>query len=239
VAVWSGWSERPPPALESILGQAAGFQVEVLTPVSSTAKAWEVELRQAHGERLAGLTVRQVDGMDGSAHQRWRAAAGAATGEFLILSDGATRLEGDGALPALAGWAAAPGVGAVTLPVSAEGKTVAGVAFFDDRAGGVAAAQDGEPSGGASFAAAATPLLMAISRRALQRADGFAGAGDGADLDLALRLRRLELFTVVLGAFQARTSAEALSPWLSRPLPLGLKARYGPELALLSSDRVE
>lgn len=169
---------------------------------------------------LRRLAVRPVDGPASAGAGAWLRTLGqAASGEALILCRAGVKFAAaPGGLSALAAWSCHPLVAAATVEVGADepATPLAGLCLRPARAGWEAASAF-TPSlqGQARPVLAAPGALMAVSRARLAMADGFDSErlpDEGADIDLALRLRREGLACAVVGGLAAQAPAASLAP---------------------------
>ena len=210
VAVWPAWSPSAAASLRTLIagaGPEAELELLVHGPGAEDARL----LAQALDRQV---TVRAVDAPAAGTVAGWLASyAAAASGEVVILCQAGVTLGGaPGTLDRIAGWAAAPGVATVTVPIRHPGGVLAGLALARSDAGWAATSAFAPELAGLDRPVLAAPAaFLAIGRDRLASlggpADGRLPAG-GAELDLALRLRRIGLFGVLLGELDAEAVAE-------------------------------
>jgi hypothetical protein len=226
LAAWSGWREGPPAALLSVLAALQRTEVEVLAPVSDLAADWQDALQRASS---AVVTLRQVDGA-GEGPGRRRDLLKAAGGEVVLLFDGGLRIDSPQPILRALAWAGVDGVGCATAAVSDGTRTLGGWRLSPD--GSAMIASSSEASATPTLALGVSPLLLAISRRALRTAWPVLDTSgeDWEETALALELRRRGLTAVALDGAAGRVDPDALEPWLRRPVSLALRTRYAAEL---------
>jgi hypothetical protein len=215
LAVWPAWSTASLASLEALAAAAPeGCDLEILAPAGAPIAQIEAGLRDiAPGRRL---TVRPVDAPRTDAAGGWLRALGeAASGDVVVLCRAGVRLEPrPNALTDVCGWALHPLAGPVTIAVTAEEEQpLAGLALRLATSGwAVASAYAAALEGRARPILAAPGAFMALDRAKLAAAGGFDAErfpDEGADIDLALRLRRTGRAGVLLGDLRAVDDAKA------------------------------
>jgi hypothetical protein len=220
IAVWPEWSRASLASLQSLAAAAApGAELEALVPAGAPVEEVRAALERS-APSLRRLVVRPVDGPAGSGAGGWLRAFGeAAAGEVLALCRSGVELAArPGGLSLLAAWAAHPLVAAATAEIVADGPDapLAGLSLRAAREGWEAtSAFVPALQGQARPVLAAPSTLMAVSRARLAALVGFDAERfpeDGAELDLALRLRREGLACALIGGLSACGPAALLAP---------------------------
>lgn len=177
----------------------------------AAAPECEIELLSAPGDEPAlrvpagaRLTVRPVDAPQGGPGAWLRTLTEAATGEVVVVGRTDMILSPrSGTLSDLAAWALSPRVGGATIDVHGGGDgRLGGLALERDPGGWrLETAFDPGLEGRSRPVLAAPAAFMAVSRAKLAALGGIDErfTGDGADLDLGLRLRRMGCASVLLG----------------------------------------
>ena len=212
LAIWPAWSEAAAASLRALLDHAgAGTQLEVLVAAEGADAARA--LTQDAPLTAGSAVVRAVDAPAEDTPGNWLAVlAAAASGEVAIICQAGVRLGPQiGGLEQIAAWAVSPGVGAATVPIRHGDDTLAGLALArSDDGWSLASAFDPAVAGLSRPVLASPAALLAIGRDRLAMLGGVADArlpAGGADLDLALRLRKLGLANVLLGHLSAEADA--------------------------------
>jgi GT2 family glycosyltransferase len=217
LAIWPKWGPGAEASLRSLLAQAPpDADVEVLAPASGADLARAIaEAMQPDAGR--GVQVRAVDTPPHGTPGAWLAAlAEAASGEVVVVCQAGVTLQEDaGALAEIVAWAASPMTGAVTAPIRrGDADPLAGLALEHSAERWRVRSAHAPAEEGRSRPVLAAPAgFLAIRRDKLAMLGGPAAErlpAGGVDLDLGLRLRRLGLPSVLLGAFHA--TAEGASP---------------------------
>ena len=217
LAIWPKWGPAAEATLRSLLTQVpAGAAVEVLAPAKGADRARD--LAGAMGIPVgSGVSVRAVDTPEFGTPGAWLAAlASAASGEAVIVCQAGVSLRDDrDALGQIVAWACLPMAGAVTVPIRRRGaQPLAGLALERSVDGWRACSAYAQREEGRSRPVLAAPAsFLAIGRDKLAMLGEPAAQrlpAGGADLDLGLRLRRLGLASVLLGALAAK--AEVAPP---------------------------
>ena len=209
LAIWPAWSAAAAGSLEALIAQAGpSLDLEILVDTSGADEA-----RRLAATLGREAMVRPVDAPAPGSAGAWLAAlTGAASGEAVVLCQAGVRLgQAPGAVDRIAAWTMLPGVGTVTVEVSGAGDPLAGLALTRSENGWAArSAFVAELKGIDRPVLGAPAAFLAIGRDRLAMlggpADGRLPAG-GVDLDLALRLRRIGLFGVLLGGLAAQADA--------------------------------
>lgn len=217
LAIWPKWGPAAEASLCALLAQIPeGVAAEVLAPAAGAdrARALAQTMRPNGGQ---DLQVRAVDAPPHGTPGAWLAAlAEAASGEAVVVCQAGVKLEADaGALGEMLAWAVSPMTGAVTAPIRRVGTVpLAGLALERSAEGWrVRSAHTAAEEGRSRPVLAAPASLLAIRRDKLAMLGAPAAErlpAGGVDLDLGLRLRRLGLPSVLLGAFHAE--AEGAPP---------------------------
>jgi hypothetical protein len=209
LAVWPAWSAAAARSLETLIAQTGpGLELEVLVEASGAEEA-----RRLAGVLGRDLAVRPVDAPAAATAGAWLAAlAAGASGEAVILCQAGVRLgHAPGAIDQIAAWATTPGAGTVTVEVRRAGEPLAGLALARSVEGWAARSAFSPALTGLSRPVLGAPAaFLAIGRDRLAMLGGLADArlpAGGADLDLALRLRRIGLGGVLLGGLSAEAEA--------------------------------
>lgn len=219
LAVWPEWSKASLGSLQSLAAAAApDCELEALVPALAPVEEVRAALERST-PGLRRLTVRPVDGPAASGAGGWLLALGeAAAGEAVIFCRAGVEFAPKaGALSELAAWACHPLVATATVEVAADepDTPLAGLSLRSGRDGWEAASAFVPALQGASRPVLAAPAaLMAVSRARLAAADGFDAERfpeDGADLDLAIRLRREGLASALIGDIAASAPAALLA----------------------------
>ena len=217
LATWPAWSDAARDSLMALVASApVDSDLEILVP--ATAPLAEITAQIPAAERR--LSVRPVDVPADEAAGGWLRALGeAASGEVLVLCRAGVELKaGTNVLATIAAWALHPLAGAVTVEISgADAETpLAGLALRQAKAGWTPASAFQPALRGRSRPVLGAPAaFMALDRAKLAAVGGFDAdrfAGEGADLDLALRLRRTGCAGILLGDLRAEAPAGPLPP---------------------------
>lgn len=213
VGVWGGWSRAAAASLDALLGQATDMEVEILAPAASFAKV------QAHvgAGTDARRVVRPVDvpgASEGSGGGAWlRAFSEAASGDAVLLCRaGVSPDPAPEALADIAAWALSPLAGTVTIRLGGgRGAALAGLGLTNSRERfSAGSAFDASRAGQARPVLGAPAAFLAVARGKLAAVGGIDAErfpDGGADMDLALRLRRIGCAGVLLGDLGARGGA--------------------------------
>jgi len=207
LGVWGGWSRAAAASLDALIGQATDMEIEVLAPAASFAKV-QAHVGAGTGERRV---VRPVDVPGSGGAGAWlRALSEAASGEAVLLCRAGVSLDpAPEALADIAAWALSPLAGTVTIGLAGgRGAALAGLGLTDSGTEFVVgSAFDAARAGQARPVLGAPAAFLAVARAKLAAVGGVDAEhfpGDGADLDLALRLRRMGCAGVLLGDLGAR-----------------------------------
>ena len=152
---------------------------------------------------------------------------------MVFCRSGVTLQDKSDALSSLAAWACHPLAASATVEIAAQEATtpLAGLSVRAGRGGWEAVSAFAPALQGQARPVLASPAaLMAVSRARLAAVEGFDGERfpeDGCDLDLALRLRREGLASVLLGGITASAPAACLTP-----------PQLAPALALFDPDEL-
>ena len=215
LAVWPQAGTAHHSAIDALVAGAWDAEIEILTlagPSPDQVARWR-ELTGANRDRL---TVRTIDPPASGATGAWLSSLGqAASGEVVVFCHAGVRPPPGDALAELAAWSLSPLVGATTLNLRPpSGRLLAGLALA--RAGANWALTSGfDPArvGQPRPILAAPSEFMLLSRAKLAAFGGFDDRrfpDQGAEFDLALRLRRAGHAAVLLG--ESATSVEELAP---------------------------
>ncbi len=195
LAVWPGDEGVAPGCLRALVAAGEGLEIELVLPDDAEAPD--------------GVQARRVAApAHGGAGAWMRALSEAAGGEVVAICRGDLTLEGPaGALAELAAWALHPLAGAVTIDIRQGEDRLAGLALERDRGAegahwAVASAFRQQREGGSRPVLAAPSAFLVVGRArlaALGGVDAERFPGDGADLDLGMRLRAAGASSVLLG----------------------------------------
>lgn len=194
LAVWPGWSEAADATMRAALAALSGREIEVLVP-SEAPNAVHDALRARHG-----VMTRKVDPPDNAGAGSWIARLSeTAAGEVVLLCRAGLIPTPGTDIGAMAAWATARLAGAVTGVVETPGETTAGLSVARARRGWRIAPAPPQPCSAPVLAAPAE--FMAVSRAKLAAVGGIDDKrfpDGGADLDVALRLRRMGWHSLAL-----------------------------------------
>ena len=206
LAVWPAWGAAAAASLEALIVQAGGgLDLEILVEASGAEPA-----RQLAAALGRNATVRPVDAPASGNPGAWLAAlADAASGEVIVLCQAGVRLgPAPQAVDRIAAWATHPGVGTVTIEVSGAGQPLAGLALSRSADGWAARSAFLPELRGIDRPVLGAPAaFLAVGRDRLAMLGGPADdrlPAGGVDLDMALRLRRIDLHGVLLGGLSAK-----------------------------------
>jgi hypothetical protein len=202
IGVWPADDGEAIEALAQLAAQAPQAELELLTLPETVAA-----LRERLGPDAARCSIRPIDPPANGGEGAWlRVLSEAASGEAVVLAGAGVRLSGG--LEELAAWSLHPLVGAATLELEdASGRRLGGLGLARDGSGWRAGAAHGS---GYAPVLAAPAALLAVGRSRLAAVGGVDDRrfpGRGADLDLALRLRRAGWHGLRLAGSPARTAS--------------------------------
>ncbi len=214
LAVWPQSGKAHREAIGALLRDAPDCEIEILALANEgpdPAADWRGLLGATGGDRLS---IRPIDPPPTDGMGAWLATLGeAATGQAIVFCHAGVRTpRAPGMLAELAAWSLSPLAGGVTIGLQAGRSTpLTGLAL--DRANGgwrLTSAYDAARAGQARPVLAAPGAFMVVARAKLAAIGGiddrrFPGAG--ADLDLALRLRRMGAASILIGDITATAAA--------------------------------
>lgn len=232
LAIWSGWEAPDKTSLRALLAGCGGLQVEILAPDGVR----EEDIRALAPAGIGSLMIKRVDLPEtGAESARWRVLTQAATGQVILLCHGDVRLRRPEALPQICAWALAPGIGTVTVSIVAQNMApLSGLGLCAGTEGLRIISDIQDPAGVGSRPVTASPAgFLVVSRDSLVAVGGMdcTRLPDGfADLDLALRLRRIGRSSVLIDASDAVTDEALLATWSGQPVPAAAQAVLGGEI---------
>ena len=232
LAVWPQTGTAHHSAIDALIAGAPDAEIEILAPAGTSADH-VARWRELSGAAVRDrLTVRAIDAPASSGVGAWLSTLGkAATGEVVVFCQAGVRPPPGDALGELAAWSLSPLVGAATMELRpADAGPLAGLALSG--AGSrwsLISGFDPARAGQARPVLAAPAEFMALSRAKLAAFGGFDDRRfpeQGAEFDLALRLRRAGHASMLLGG--AAKVVEEVAP---RPMGARLAGFDPAELA--------
>jgi hypothetical protein len=218
LAVWPTDNDPTGEAIAALLASAPpDAEIEVLVAASAMDVLAQRTAPLGLGDRLS---IRPVDPPAGATGRWLRVLSEAATGEAVLIAHAGVRLQPDPhALEDMAAWSLSPLCAAVTAQIMGDAP-LAGLKLRRDGAGWAAvSAHDPRRQGQGRPVLAAPAALLCIGRERLAAVGGVDDLrfpGEGADLDLGLRLRRAGWSSLLLGSVRARFEAGPTPPLAGR-----------------------
>ncbi len=210
LGVWPAWDAEADQSARALVSQLPdGMEAELLVDAASAD-----HVRSGFGDQVRVIPVDLGMSARGGAGAWLRALGAAASGEAVVICRaGAVLDDRPRALEELAAWALSPLVGTATLRIDGGPAPLAGLALARRPSGwrlgsAYAAAKDGRPRP----VLAAPSAFLAVGRAKLAASGALEDPripGQAADLDLALKLRRMGAAGLLLGDLTARASAQA------------------------------
>jgi hypothetical protein len=211
LAVWPAGGKAAQDTLRSLMALGGDAELDILA-----APADIEALSRAAAELSLRASVRPVDPPAAPGAGGWlRRLSDAASGEVVLMARAGTTLGAAGVLEELAAWSLSPLAGAVTIPLTARGRPrMAGLGLEPEGTGWRAVSADRTAAPESHPVLAAPAAFLAVARAKLAAVGGVddhAFPDQGADLDLALRLRRAGWHSLLLG-LPAAALASAPAP---------------------------